>query len=97
MEMKTLGNSGLRISPMRLGAWAIGREVVIAAKFGFEVDEDAKCVVSQPPEKILSNLEFECERSLHNLGFSPERIAGLVEDRLKVREVLTGGFLNPLR
>jgi aryl-alcohol dehydrogenase-like predicted oxidoreductase len=126
MALKTLGNSGLQVSAVGLGAWAIGGEwlfdgnqagwgkvddaesiraihaaldagmnlidtaanygtghseqivgqavrdhrakVVIATKFGFNVDETAKRVMYQTPDDILNNLPFECERSLRNLG-----------------------------
>ncbi|CAG0936320.1 Aldo-keto reductase IolS [Thermoflexales bacterium] len=126
MALKTLGNSGLQISAVGLGAWAIGGEwlfdgnpagwgkvddaesiraihaaldagmnlidtaanygtghseqivgqavrdrrakVVIATKFGFNVDEAGKRVMYQTPDDILNNLPFECERSLRNLG-----------------------------
>ena len=43
--------------------------VVIATKFGFEVDEQAKTVVyHKDADTILSNLPFEIERSLRNLA-----------------------------
>ena len=44
-------------------------KVVIATKFGFEVDEAAKRVVyHKDPDAILNGIAFECERSLRNLG-----------------------------
>jgi aryl-alcohol dehydrogenase-like predicted oxidoreductase len=126
MKLRQLGNSGLAVSPVGFGAWAIGGEwtydgraggwgkvddnesikaihtaldsginlidtaanygtghseaivgravkncrdrVIIATKFGFDVDEAAKIVKLYPAaDNILANLEFECERSLHNL------------------------------
>lgn len=43
--------------------------VVIATKFGFDVDEAAKRVTyRQTPDDILNSLPSECERSLRNLG-----------------------------
>ena len=126
MQYKTLKNSDLQVSPMGLGAWAIGGEwvfidnqagwgkvddaesiraiqaaldagmnlidtaanygtghseaivgqaiqgrrdkVVIATKFGFDVDETAKKVAYQSPDAIIKNLAFECERSLRHLN-----------------------------
>ena len=126
MQFRTLRNSNLQVSPLGLGAWAMGGEwifngnqagwgrtddaesvraihaaldagmnlidtaanygtghseeivgkairdrrdqVVIATKFGFDVDEAAKKVVYQSPDAILQNLAFECERSLRHLG-----------------------------
>jgi aryl-alcohol dehydrogenase-like predicted oxidoreductase len=150
MQSKTLRNSNLQISPMGLGAWAIGGEwvfidnqagwgkvddaesiraiqaaldaginlidtaanygtghseeivgkaiqgrrdqVVIATKFGFDVDEAARRVAYQLPEAILQNLAFECERSLRHLNtdvidiyqlhmweFPPERVPELLD------------------
>ena len=150
MQYKALKNSDLQISPMGLGAWAIGGEwvfidnqagwgkvddaesiraiqaaldaginlidtaanygtghseemvgkaiqgrrdeVVIATKFGFDVDEAAKKVAYQSPEAILQNLAFECERSLRHLNtdvidiyqlhmweFPPERVPELLD------------------
>lgn len=125
MQTITLKNTDLQISPMGLGAWAIGGQwifdknqagwgkvddaeslraihaaldagitlidtaanygtghsedmvgqaikgrrdkVVIATKFGFDVDETAKQVAYQSPDAILNNLAFECERSLRHL------------------------------
>lgn len=43
-------------------------KVVIATKFGFQVDEPGKRVeLYKDPQSILDNLAFECERSLRNL------------------------------
>ncbi|MBE0699100.1 MAG: aldo/keto reductase [Anaerolineaceae bacterium] len=43
-------------------------KVIIATKFGFDVDEAAKTVTQYPDaDDILANLAFECERSLRNL------------------------------
>jgi aryl-alcohol dehydrogenase-like predicted oxidoreductase len=43
-------------------------KVVIATKFGFEVDETARTVVyHKDADTILNNLQFECERSLRHL------------------------------
>ncbi len=125
MEKRPLRNSELRVSPMGLGAWAIGGEwifdnneagwgkvddnesiraihaaldgginlidtaanygtghseeivgkaikdrrdqVVVATKFGFDVNEETKRVRHQSPDAILENLAFECERSLRHL------------------------------
>lgn len=149
MQFRTLKNSNLQVSPMGLGAWAMGGEwvfidnqagwgkaddaesvraihaaleaginlidtaanygtghseeivgkavrdrrdqVVIATKFGFDVDEAAKRVAYQSPDAILKNLAFECERSLRHLGveaidiyqlhmweFPPERVPELL-------------------
>ncbi len=157
MASKTLGNSGLQVSAVGLGTWAIGGEwlfdgnqagwgkvddaesiraihaaldaginlidtaanygtghseqivgravrdrrakVVIATKFGFNVDEAAKRVMYQTPDDILNNLPFECERSLRNLGldvidlyqfhmwdFPAERVTELLEKLEKLVE-----------
>ena len=44
-------------------------QVVIATKFGFDVDEANKRVAYyQNPDDTLNNLAFECERSLKHLG-----------------------------
>lgn len=44
-------------------------QVVIATKFGFDVDETAKRVAYyQNPNVIIKNVAFECERSLRHLG-----------------------------
>ena len=150
MQFRTLRNSNLQVSPLGLGAWAMGGEwvfignqagwgktddgesvraihaaldagmnlidtaanygtghseeivgqairdrrdqVVIATKFGFDVDEAAKRVAYQSPDAILQNLAFECERSLRHLGvdmidiyqlhmweFPPERVPELLD------------------
>ncbi|MBK8906235.1 MAG: aldo/keto reductase [Anaerolineaceae bacterium] len=150
MQFRTLRNSNLQVSPMGLGAWAMGGEwifidnqagwgktddaesiraihaaldggmnlidtaanygtghseeivgkairdrrdqVVIATKFGFDVNEAAKRVAFQSSEAVLQNLPFECERSLRHLGvdtidiyqlhvweFPPERVPELLD------------------
>lgn len=155
MQFRTLRNSNLQVSPLGLGAWAMGGEwvfidnqagwgktddaesiraihaaldaginlidtaanygtghseeivgkaiwdrrdqVVIATKFGFDVDEAAKRVAYQSPEAILHNLAFECERSLRHLGvdridiyqlhmweFPPERVPELLDELEKL-------------
>ena len=44
-------------------------QVVIATKFGFDVDEAAKRVAYyKNPNDIINNVAFECERSLRHLG-----------------------------
>ncbi len=43
-------------------------QVVIATKFGFNVDETAKRVSYQSEDEIIANLAFECDRSLRHLG-----------------------------
>ncbi|MBL8165469.1 MAG: aldo/keto reductase [Anaerolineae bacterium] len=44
-------------------------EAVIATKFGFSVDEEAKHVTHYPtPEKVISQVRAECEASLRRLG-----------------------------
>ena len=44
-------------------------QVVIATKFGFDVDEPAKSVAYyKNPADIIKNVAFECERSLGHLG-----------------------------
>ena len=44
-------------------------QVVIATKFGFDVDEAAKRVAYyKNPADIINNVAFECERSLGHLG-----------------------------
>jgi len=44
-------------------------QVVIATKFGFDVDETAKRVTYHPTANdIIKNVAFECERSLRHLG-----------------------------
>jgi len=44
-------------------------KVVIATKFGFDVDEAAKRVeFFEDPRTVLDNLAFACERSLRHLG-----------------------------
>lgn len=44
-------------------------KVVIATKFGFNVDEAAKRVIyHKDADAILNGIAFECERSLRNLG-----------------------------
>jgi len=43
--------------------------VILATKFGFQVDEAARAVeLYINPDDILENLAFECERSLRHLG-----------------------------
>ena len=66
----TAANYGTGHSEQIVGRAISGRrdKVVIATKFGFDVDEAAKRVVYQSPEAIIRNLAFECERSLRNLG-----------------------------
>lgn len=74
-------------------------KVVIATKFGFNVDESGKKVMYQSPDDILNNLPFECERSLRNLGmdvidlyqfhmwdFPAERVPELLERLEKLVE-----------
>lgn len=126
MENRTLGRSGITVSPLGMGCWAIGGpwrflgnpagwgtvdddeslravhaalaggitlfdtalnygaghserilgravagrrdEVVLATKFGFHVDEDAKQVGPYEPREVITNLRADCERSLRNLG-----------------------------
>lgn len=127
MENRTLGRSGIEVSPMGLGCWAIGGlwqwmdgpggwgevndaesiraihaaidggitffdtaanygaghsedilgqalagrrdQVVIATKFGFDVDEAGKRVTRYADEKtdVVANLSAVCERSLRHL------------------------------
>ena len=126
MENRTLGRSGIDVSPLGMGCWAIGGpwqflgnpagwgtvdddesvravhaalaggitmvdtalnygaghservlgralagrrdQVVLATKFGFRVDEDAKQVSHDEPREVITNLRADCERSLRNLG-----------------------------
>lgn len=127
MENRTLGRSGIEVSPLGMGCWAIGGvwrfidiqggwgevddaesiraiqraldcgitffdtaatygaghsetilgralaghrdEVIIATKFGFDVDEAAKHVRRYPtPEAVIANVRADCETSLRHLN-----------------------------
>ncbi|MBK9749065.1 MAG: aldo/keto reductase [Chloroflexi bacterium] len=127
MNKRLLGHSGIEVSPLGMGCWAIGGpwqfldiqagwgevddnesiravqhalasginffdtaatygtghserivgqalagkrdEVVIATKFGFNVDETAKHAIRfETPEQIIANVRAACERSLRNLA-----------------------------
>lgn len=127
MDTRTLGRSGIEVSPLGMGCWAIGGpwqwldgpggwgdvdddesiravhaamangvtffdtaanygtghsedvlgralaghrdDVVVATKFGFDVDEAAKHVTFHAdPRTVITNLRAECERSLRHLG-----------------------------
>ncbi len=90
----TAANYGTGHSEEIVGQAIQGRrdKVVIATKFGFDVDEAAKRVAYESPEAILQNLAFECERSLRHLNtdvidiyqlhmweFPPERVPELLD------------------
>ena len=67
----TAANYGTGHSEEIVGKAIKGRrdQVVIATKFGFDVDEANKRVAYyQNPDDTLNNLAFECERSLKHLG-----------------------------
>ncbi len=67
----TAANYGAGHSEQIVGQAVKGRrdKVIIATKFGFNMNESEKTVIPYPsPEDILNNLSFECERSLRNLG-----------------------------
>jgi aryl-alcohol dehydrogenase-like predicted oxidoreductase len=80
-------------------------KVVIATKFGFDVDEAAKRVAyHEDDDVILHNLPFDCERSLRNLDtdfidlyqfhmpdFPRERISELLE---KLEQLVTDGKIR---
>lgn len=127
MEMRQLGRSGIQVSPLGMGCWAIGGvwqfldiqagwgevdddesiravhhaidsginffdsaanygtghsedvlgralagkrdQVIIATKFGWDVDEAAKRVRGyDSPEQVITNVRAECERSLRHLN-----------------------------
>lgn len=72
-------------------------QVVIATKFGFNVDEAAKRVAYQSEDDIINNLALECERSLRHLGtdvidiyqfhmwdFPPARVPELLDELEKL-------------
>lgn len=66
----TAANYGAGHSERMVGKAVKNRrdQVVIATKFGFDVDEEAKRVAFyDTPQLILDNIEFSCERSLRNL------------------------------
>jgi aryl-alcohol dehydrogenase-like predicted oxidoreductase len=80
-------------------------KVVIATKFGFDVDESGKRVVyHKDADSILKNLPFECERSLRHLNldvidlyqfhmseFPRERIPELLE---KLEQLVSQGKIR---
>jgi len=79
-------------------------EVVLATKFGFNVDEAAKTVDLQTPDAIIENINSECERSLRHLhtdvidiyqfhmwDFPPERVPELID---KLESLITQGKIR---